>query len=750
MEQVEGTVEGVIFRNAQNGYTVASVRRTDGDEVTVVGTMPMLSAGEMGVFSGEWVAHPQYGQQLKCQQVTFKQPSTIQGIIQYLAHGPVEGIGMKTAKDIVAHFGEDTLRIMDEHPERLQEVHGMGKKRWRQIVQSYQEHRETREAMVFLQTYGISAALAMKISKTYGTRTQAVIRGNPYQLCEDIDGVGFKTADTIGAAIGIPPDSDNRICSAIKYILKEQAAQNGHVFLPEQELVNSSAEMLNVSEELTAHQLKRMQLSRRLCVSGADGEVRVYLPMYDNAEREVANRLCELLTTPVMPCGGDLDVQIDQFERRRGITFSPHQREAIQMALRKELLVITGGPGTGKTTIIECIISLLSANNVNVALCAPTGRAAKRMTEATGSEAKTIHRLLEYGGEDGFFNRDENNPIEADCIIADEMSMVDLMLMCSFLRAVEPGTRLILVGDTDQLPSVGAGNVLGDILASHAVPFIHLTDIFRQSETSRIVTNAHRINEGQMPLCNEKNTDFFFEQQDSPVCAAESIVALMTQRLPKFLHYGDDWRQRTVREMQVLAPMKKGDCGVQVLNTRLQQALNPKERGKRELMRGDTTFREGDKVIQMRNNYEMAWQRRTNFGWEQGEGVFNGDVGFVTEVDSEEHSLTVRFDDDKDAVYKTADLEDLDLAYCLSVHKSQGSEFPAVIMPVVSGPDKLLTRNLFYTALTRARKLVVIVGRRDTMQRMVENDYVLHRYTTLRERLQEMAEMFKINPFDEE
>ena len=750
MDQLEATVEGTVYRNAENGYSVVTVKpeqKIGLRTVTVVGTLPMLSGGEMGIFSGEWMEHPQYGRQFKCQKVELQRPTTLQGILKYLSSGIIHGVGAKTARDIVNCFGEDTLKILDEHPERLQEVPNMGKKRWKQIIEDYQQQQSTRAAMVFLQTYGVSASLALKISKVYGERTQAVIRANPYQLCDDIDGVGFKTADAIGMAIGIPPDSDGRISAALKYVLRDQAVSMGHVYLPMDELLNRCTALLRVSREMVAHQLKTMQLLRELVISGDDGDEHVYLPAYDSAEREVATRLCELMASTVPSCAINAEDSIDAFEARYHIEFSQRQREAILMALRRGLLVITGGPGTGKTTIIKCIISLLSEFG-EVVLCAPTGRAAKRMTETTGHEAKTIHRLLEYGGEEGQFGRNQDTPIEGDCIIADETSMVDMMLMRSFLRAVAPGTRLILVGDADQLPSVGAGNVLGDILQSGVIPSIHLTDIFRQSETSRIVTNAHRINEGKMPLLNEKNTDFFFERQMSLQQAADTIVALTTQRLPRFLKFGDDWRSRSVREIQVLAPMKKGECGVQALNIRLQEALNPPAPGKPSITYGETIFRVGDKVMQTRNDYDMEWRRRVNLGWEDGKGVFNGDVGFVTAVDTENHALTVRFDDEKDAEYTGQQLEDLDLAYCLSVHKSQGSEFPVVILPVVYGPMMLLTRNLFYTALTRARKLVVLVGREEIIRQMVENDHIMKRYTTLSERLRQVATMLpKVDVF---
>ena len=432
----------------------------------------------------------------------------------------------------------------------------------------------------------------------------------------------------------------------------------------------------------------------------------------------------------------DVDARIDRFEQQQGITFSARQREAIRSALSHGVLVITGGPGTGKTTIINCIIGLLEADDEAVALCAPTGRAAKRMTEATGRESKTIHRLLDYTGGEGSFAHDQDEPLETDCVICDEVSMVDLMLMRSLLRAIEPGTRLILVGDAHQLPSVGAGNVLGDILQSGIVPCVELTDIYRQAGTSRIVVNAHRIDRGELPLLNEKGTDFFFERKENYQQAAQTIVQLVSARLPRFLHYAEKDRLRlAASQIQVLAPARKGECGVIALNALLQAELNAPDPSKPHLEYGETIFRLGDKVMQTRNDYQLAWRRHTSHGWEEGTGVFNGDVGFVTEVDEEEHSLTVLFDEEREAVYATSQLEDLDLAYCLSVHKSQGSEFPVVVMPVVGGPTMLLTRNLFYTALTRAKSLVVLVGREEVVRQMVENDHILRRYTSLSERL---------------
>ena len=614
MEQVEASVLGTVYRNDENGYSVV-MARMGRSEITVVGVLPELTAGEQAVFSGEWVEHPQYGRQLKCSACQLQKPTTLLGIERYLGSGLIHGVGPSTAKLIVQHFGEETLTVLSEHPERLQEVPKMGKKRWIQIAESFREQQQAREAMVFLQSYGIPASLSVKISRLYGERTPEVIRQNPYRLCEDLEGVGFLTADRIGTALGIAPDSEHRIQSAVKYVLRDAAASMGHVYLPRRELTLRAAQLLRVEEALCHRQIQQLALLRDVVLQGGDGEEeRVYLPAFDAAEREVAQRLCELMASlaPVKSRGAHRD--IDRFERDRGIRFSEKQREAIISALEQGVLVITGGPGTGKTTIINCIIRLLSSEG-DVVLCAPTGRAAKRMTEATGYESKTIHRLLEYGGEEGAFARNQENPVEGDCVIVDEASMVDLMLMRSLLRAIEPGTRLLLVGDADQLPSVGAGNVLGDILQSGAVPAVRLTDIFRQGETSRIVVNAHRINHGEMPLLNEKGTDFFFERKEGFAQAAQTIVQLVTRRLPKFLGYAEDERTaQAVRNIQVLAPAKKGECGVAALNTLLQAALNPPGPARPSLTYGETVFRLGDKVMQTRNDYQIEWRKETASG----------------------------------------------------------------------------------------------------------------------------------------
>ncbi len=729
MERIEAVVEDIIFRNEDNGYSVVEVK-VDRQRTTAVGVLPMLAAGERLVLTGDWVEHPQYGRQIKVSQYEVQKPTTLNGIERYLGSGLIKGIGPATAKRIVAAFGKDALDVLQFSPERLKEIGGIGKKRAEVILESFAEQMQQREAMVFLQGYGVTPALAVKIFKQYGDRVQAVLKQNPYRLVEDIVGVGFRTADRIAVSLGIAPDSLDRLTAGIKYVLQEASNANGHTYLPRVVLVEQALTLLDVPMSLLDVAMDTLILRKDVVAQEIDGEVAVYLPGAYSAEGEVARRLCELLrATPDSPFP-DAEAELARLEAKEGITFHHQQREAILTAVRTGMTVITGGPGTGKTTIIKSIIHLLAGDG-EVALAAPTGRAAKRMQEATGVEAKTLHRLLEYGGDEGRFARGQDNPLEFDTVIIDEMSMVDIFLMRGLLRALLPGVRLIMVGDADQLPSVGAGNVLRDILGSDVVPTVRLTEIFRQDERSMIVVNAHRINHGEMPLLNVQGSDFFFERQQSPSQAAGTIVSLCEKRLPDFI--GVDARQ-----IQVLSPTKKGDCGVWALNALMQQRFNPKKHGASERLRGDTAFRVGDKVMQIRNNYQLIWQRRDVEGlaYEQGEGVFNGDMGFIVGMDDEEHTVTVIFDDDRVATYEDSQLDELELAYCVSVHKSQGSEFPVVVMPVVGGPPMLLTRNLFYTAVTRARQLVVLVGREECIRGLVENAHIAKRYSALAERLQ--------------
>ncbi len=727
MEELRAIVSDTVFRNEENGYTVITCR-AGRENVTVVGVMPELAAGEQALFQGEWTTHPQYGKQFKASQAEIQTPSTLLGIERYLSSGLIKGIGPATARLIVQEFGKETLTIIGEHPERLTEIAGIGKKRAAQIAQSFQEQYATRQTMVFLQSYGVSPSLAVKISKVYGARAQEKLRQNPYCMVEDIEGVGFLTADRIALSMGIAPDSPDRLSAGLIYALQDASVSAGHTYLPAEELLQTAGKLLRVNPELLQTHLSGLLISRRLRSHILDGIEGVFLPQMWQAETEIARRLRDLQSAVQTVMTSTIPGRIRGFEKENGIRFSDTQRKAISMAVQQGLLVITGGPGTGKTTIINCILSLLDRESV--LLAAPTGRAAKRMSEATGHEASTLHRLLEYGGESGDFTRDEENPLDCTCLIVDEMSMVDVFLMRAFLRAVPQGTRLILVGDADQLPSVGAGNVLGDILKSGAIPSIRLTEIFRQAESSLIVRNAHAINRGEMPILNQKGGNFFFERKPYGEDAARTIIDLCARRLPGFLRSGDP-----MRDIQVLSPTKKGACGVIALNAMLQAALNPPAPDKKEIAYGEKLFRKGDKVMHVKNNYQLEWE---NVNGGEGQGVFNGDMGTVLAVDDEDKELTVLFDDDRMAVYEYALLEELELAYCLSVHKSQGSEFTCVVMPAVGGPPMLLTRNLFYTALTRAKQLVVLVGREDAVADMVRNNHIARRYTALAQRLCEI------------
>ena len=738
MEEIEVFADETVFRNDDNGYTVLVVK-SGRTRVSAVGIMPPIAPGEKLKITGEWTEHPIYGKQIKVNACEIEKPTTLSGIEKYLSSGMIRGIGPATAKVLIKAFGEETLDVLYSDPARLLDVPGIGPKRAKMIMESYAEQAQQREAMVFLQSYGVTPNLAVKIFKQYGENVKQVIRQNPYRLVEDVEGIGFKTADKIAASLGIEPDSEYRLSAGIKHTLAEATNGTGHCYLPREELSYAAQRLLGNEPEMIEHTIDSLILSHSLTAQMLPGEdrdsvVAVYLPMTYRAENEVARRLREMIDAMPKTMATDISAQIDELERMEGVTFHPQQRQAIETAVKSGMTVITGGPGTGKTTIIKCIIKLLSVSG-EIALAAPTGRAAKRMSEACGMEAKTLHRLLEYGGEEGDFARGQDNPLEMDTLIIDEMSMVDIFLMRSVLRAVVPGTRLIMVGDSDQLPSVGAGNVLRDILDSKTIPAVELTEIFRQDEKSMIVYNAHRINHGEAPRLNAKGSDFFFERAASPTDAAKKIVNLCSVRLPKFL--GLD----PVRQMQVLSPTKKGDCGVWMLNQMLQSEFNPAASHKSERVRGDTTFREGDKVMQTRNNYQLKWKKEGVFAWEEGQGVFNGDIGFVTNIDTQERTVEVQFDDERIATYEGGDIDDLELAYCISVHKSQGSEFPVVVMPAVGGPPMLLTRNLLYTAVTRARRMVMIVGREAAIDQMIQNVNTRRRYSALCYRLTELMNL---------
>ena len=730
MSKFEGTIEDIVFRNEENGWTVASFHLDGSGRVSAVGIMPFLAAGEHVILDGELTEHRDYGEQIKVTAYEISMPQTRSALEKYLGSGMIKGIGPATAKLIVRKFGTETLDIMEAEPHRLTEIPGIGPKKAAMIAESFAMQNEMRAALIFLQGAGLTPALAMKVYRAYGDQSERVLRTNPYRLADEIDGVGFQTADGIARSLGFQADNPDRLASGVRYVLSQAAANMGHVYLPQHELTARAAEVLGVQQAQADAAIRAMRLADQLIFETVDDISAVYLPRLYRVECETAALILKRRNASQKKqlSAAEMERSIARCERKLGVTLGQAQREAVAKAVSGDLTVITGGPGTGKTTSINCILEMLEGGGT-VELCAPTGRAAKRMSEATGRSARTIHRLLEYGGEVEGFKRDEENPIKADTVVVDEMSMVDIFLMRALLRAVKPGARLILVGDADQLPSVGAGNVLRDLIDSGAVPVARLNEIFRQAQQSRIVVNAHRINRGEYPLIQNRDTDFFLERRESAAEVSQSVVALVQRRLPGFL--GVD----SLRGVQVMAPMKKGALGVFQLNRVLQEALNPPSREKPELPRGDGVFRLGDKVMQVRNDYELEWTR----GDEHGDGVFNGDIGYIVRLSRTDREMTVEFDDGRRAVYDDSMLDELELSYCISVHKSQGSEFDAVVLPLLNGPQMLLTRNLLYTAVTRAKRLVVIVGREACMRGMVDNNRILRRYTGLAFRLRTMG-----------
>ncbi|MGI6237439.1 MAG: ATP-dependent RecD-like DNA helicase [Candidatus Excrementavichristensenella sp.] len=726
MIRLEGTLEEIIFRNEENGYTVFALEH--GREHTVcVGNTHPWPQGERLLVEGEWSEHRDYGRQLKISSCQSVLPTGLRAIEKYLGSGMIRGVGAATARLIVNAFGKDTLEVLEEEPERLTEIPGIGAKRAAMIVESYRERRQSRLDFIFLQGCGLSPAMASRVIKAFGTNTQAEIRKDPYVLVKRVEGIGFRTADAIAGSLGIPPDSEHRLCCGLSYLLDNGAAE-GHVFLAEEELIAGAVELLGAAEELCRRALQVLALEGDAVVRVVADRSVVYQKALYEAEQEVAARIWRLLQDD----GGDLKEpgpRIRAYEGREGVRFGAQQRRAVSAALSNRICVITGGPGTGKTTCIRCILSILEEEEGEVLLCAPTGRAAKRMQEASGKPAQTIHRLLEYAGEAGGFTRNEEEPLRARALIVDEASMVDLNLMQALLRAVPQGARLIMVGDADQLPSVGPGNVLADLIQSGVLPVVRLTEIFRQAAQSDIVVGAHAINRGQMPTLNRREGDLFFQRAKSGREAADILRSLVCTRLPAYLKIDP------LRDIQLLCPMKKGEVGVWELNRMLQAALNPPSPEKGEVHCGDTLLREGDKVMQMRNNYEMEWSR----GDEAGRGVYNGDIGYVQQVDREAGLAWILFDDERLALYIPEDLPDLEPAYCITVHKSQGSEFPVVVLPLMGGPPMLMTRNLLYTAVTRARHMVVLVGRMDCLRAMVDNGFVNRRNADLAGALQRAA-----------
>lgn len=738
METVTGYVGHIVFRNEENGYTVFHLENDDG-EVTCVGNFNFINEGEMLELTGEYVNHNVYGTQLKVASHVVKEPEDLVSIERYLGSGAVKGVGAALAGRIVRKFKEDTFRIIEEEPERLAEVKGISERKAREIAEQVEGKKDMRKAMIYLQKYGISTRLAAKIYQYYGMRVYKVLEENPYQLADNIEGVGFKTADEIAARIGIHTDSDYRIKSGLFYTL-QQAVGEGHIYLPEEVLVRRAGELLGVEiRDISKHVMDLCIEKKTVMKEGGDG-LRIYPAHYYYLELNTAKMLHDLNIDCEMP-EDMMERRLKKVEETEQIELDVMQHRAVIESIKHGLLVLTGGPGTGKTTTINTMIRFFESEGMSILLAAPTGRAAKRMTEATGYEAQTIHRLLEVNvnpeetDSAGGFMRNRQNPLEADVIIIDEMSMVDLPLMHALLSAVVPGTRLVLVGDVDQLPSVGPGSVLKDIITSDCFPVVTLTRIFRQAGESDIVVNAHKINAGEPVCLDNKSRDFFFlRRQDADTIIGVTIM-LIQKKLPRYVGAEPG-------EIQVMTPTRKGLLGVERLNTILQRYLNPQDPKKAEKEINGRLFREGDKVMQIKNNYQLEWEVTTKFGLavDKGAGVFNGDMGVITEINQYTETIEVEFDEARRVKYGFDAVEELELAYAITVHKSQGSEYPAVIIPLLQGPRLLYNRNLLYTAVTRAKKCLTIIGSDTVFQEMIQNKNEQARCTSLAERIREFRD----------
>ena len=736
MEVRKGYVEHIVFRNNDNGYTVFQLVSEE-KELTCVGLFSVLAEGELVQVSGHMKEHPLYGEQLQVEQYELLAPEDETAMERYLGSGAIKGIGAAMAARIVRRFKGDTFRIIEEEPERLAEVKGISEKKAMEISAQMEEKKDLRQAMMFLTQYGISVPLAVKIYQQYGNRTYQVVEENPYRLADDISGIGFKIADEIASRIGIHTDSDYRIRSGLLYVLL-QATGEGHTCLPKEDLLHRASALLGVEEEQMETQLMNLCMDRKLVMKEQNGKVMVWYGQYYYMELNVAKMLhdlnleCEMEESQIVK-------KLSKVEKQASITLDEMQRKAVVEAVKNGVLVITGGPGTGKTTTINAIIRYFETEDMEILLAAPTGRAAKRMTEATGWEAVTIHRLLELSGvpsddrSTASFERNEENPLEADVIIIDEMSMVDIFLMNALLKAVSVGTRLILVGDINQLPSVGPGCVLKDIIRAGSCPVVQLTRIFRQASQSDIIVNAHKINRGEHVTLDNKSRDFFFLQRQDPNVILRVVLALVQEKMPRYV----DARPT---DIQVLTPMRKGSLGVENLNEMLQRYLNPpsSEKNEKETARG--RFREGDKVMQIKNNYQIEWEARNRYGIaiDKGTGIFNGDMGIVQQIDLLAETMEVLFDDYRTVTYSFQMLEELELAYAVTIHKSQGSEYPAVVIPLLTGPRMLMNRNLLYTAVTRARSCVTLVGSPETFAQMIDNASEQTRYSGLYDRIREV------------
>ena len=732
MEKLAGYVEHIIYRNADNGYTVLNLVNGE-DEITCVGIFSTIAEGENIEATGDYTDHPTYGTQFKVVSFEEKAPEDQEAIERYLGSCAIKGIGLAMAARIVRRFKEDTFRIIEEEPERLVEVKGISERKAMEIASQVNEKRDLRQAMIFLQQFGITMNLAVKIYNKYGQEVYGILKENPYRLADDIEGVGFRTADDIAAKAGIRTDSDFRVRSGILYTLL-QASGEGHTFLPQEELTAKTSELLGIDKEIIEKNYMDLSIDRKIIMKQSGDQVQIYSSSFYYMEANTATMLRELDITYDV-ADAEIEQRIHNIEKQTGMQLDDHQVQAVKEAVRNGLLIITGGPGTGKTTTINTIIRYFEIEGMDIFLAAPTGRAAKRMSETTGFEARTIHRMLELnGGMEGSagFERNETNPLETDVVIIDEMSMVDITLMNSLLKAIAPGTRLILVGDINQLPSVGPGSVLKDIIQSEAFNVVMLTKIFRQASTSDIIVNAHKINRGEEVSLDNKSMDFFFLKRYEADIIINVVLQLVKQKLPKFV-------DATPYDIQVLTPMRKGLLGVERLNGILQQYLNPPDKSKREKEHGDMVFREGDKVMQTKNNYQLEWEIRTKFGLtvDKGMGIFNGDMGIIIEINDFAETMTVEFDEGRKVEYSYKLLDELELAYAITIHKSQGSEYPAVVIPLLNGPSMLMNRNLLYTAVTRARKCVTLVGNDATFNQMIQNTSQQKRYSGLCDRIRE-------------
>lgn len=724
-----GTIEDIVYRNEENGYTVARLSK-DESVVTVVGKFIDIQVGSMVSLEGKF-EKTKYGVQYAFDTYEISMPQSLEGIEKYLGSGLIRGVGPITARKIVERFGSETLDVLEYAPQKLAQINGISDKKAIEIGFSFKEHREVQNTIILLQGFNITTNMALKIYNIYRDKTADIVKNNPYKLVEDIDGIGFLTADRIAQNAGIPEDSLFRIRAGLIYVLKMSCEKNGNTYLPKNMLLDEAAKALNLSYEENEGKFTEafdsLTLDRTAVAMWVDNVEIVMLSKYYYYENTIAQKLVWLANCQQEE-KIDVSEEISLFEQRNKIEFHEEQKKAVSGAIQNGVFVITGGPGTGKTTIIKCILEILTNAQKKVALAAPTGRASKRMSDSTGHEAKTIHRLLEVNqiqADQSFFVHNESNPLQYDCVIVDEVSMVDAALMSSLLKALPRDCKLILVGDKDQLPSVGAGNVLADILGSGIIKYCMLTKIFRQEEKSLIVTNAHLINDGKMPLIDNTSMDFFFESKNDPEFIKDTIVDLVTSRLPRYLNID-------AQQIQVLAPLKAGVCGIENLNKELQERINPPSPNKRQMEFARIIFREGDKVMQMTNNYDLEWKKHGRFADETGQGVFNGDIGQILTIDAQTGEVVVEFEDGRICLYTRPDLVDLSLSYAITIHKSQGSEFDVVIIPAISGPSMILTRNLIYTAVTRAKKMVVIVGEKQYLHRMVSNKYTATRYTLLK------------------